>query len=190
MVCADRRLADHGTNPRFLRRSGQEFAEAVEKLMLSGPAFAVAADYRAPRLEGNCGWSCGQAIRLRFSSHMKGIGIIAVMALLNAGLSKAGDYTATNNMPEQIHKLMDSEGYAFDQKHFSIPKQNKNSLRNVQFIKRQRFIPFVLAKKAGWSLWNNSNFKYVGRDTDQINLFAPYSALPQIEYDITYSFDF
>jgi len=122
---------------------------------------------------------------------MKGIGIIAVMTLLNAGLSKAGDYTATNNMSEQIHNLMDSEGYAFDQKHFSIPNQNTNSLRNVQFIKEQRFIPFVLpAKKASWSLWNNSDFKYVGRDTDQINLFAPYSALPLIEYDVTYSFDF
>ena len=78
---------------------------------------------------------------------MKGIGIIAVMAMLNAGLSKAGDYTATNNMPEQIHNLMDSEGYAFDQKHFSIPKQNTNSLRNLQFIERQRFIPFLLPAK-------------------------------------------
>ena len=113
------------------------------------------------------------------------------MAMLNAGLSKAGDYTATNNMPEQIHNLMDSEGYAFDQKHFSIPKQNTNSLRNLQFIERQRFIPFELpAKKAAWSLWNNSNFKYVGRDTDQISVFAPYAALAQYEYDITYSFDF
>ena len=122
---------------------------------------------------------------------MKGIGIIAVMAMLNAGLSKAGDYTATNNMPEQIHNLMDSESYAFDQKHFSIPKQNTNSLRNLQFIERQRFIPFELpAKKAAWSLWNNSNFKYVGRDTDQISVFAPYAALAQYEYDITYLFDF
>jgi hypothetical protein len=86
---------------------------------------------------------------------------------------------------------MDSEGYNFDQKHSSIPKQNTNSLGNMHFIGRQRFIPFVLpAKKAGWSLWNNSDFKYVGRDTDQINLFATYSALPLIEYDITYSFDF
>ena len=113
------------------------------------------------------------------------------MALLNAGLSKAGDYSATNKMPEQIHNLMDSEGYVFDQKHLSPPKQNTNSLENVQFIKGQRFNPFILpAKKAGWNLWNNSNFKYVGRNTDQINLFAPYSALPLIEYDVTYSFDF
>jgi hypothetical protein len=122
---------------------------------------------------------------------MKGIRIIAVMALLNAGLLKAGDYTGTNNMPEQIHKLMDSEGYAFDQKHFSIPKQNKNLLKNVQFIEGQRFIPFVLAaKKAGWSLWNNSNFKYVGRGTDQISVFAPSAAISQYEYDITYAFNF
>lgn len=51
---------------------------------------------------------------------MKGIGIIVAMALLNAGLSKAGDYTATNNVPEKIHNLMDSEDYAFDQKHFIL----------------------------------------------------------------------
>jgi hypothetical protein len=123
--------------------------------------------------------------------HMKGIGIFVVMALLNAGISKAGNYTATNNMPEQIHNLMDSEGYTFDKKYFGFPKQNTNSLGNMHFIGRQQFIPFALpSKKAGWSLWNNSDFKYVGRDADQINLFAPYSALPLIEYDITYSFDF
>jgi hypothetical protein len=124
--------------------------------------------------------------------HMKGIGIFAVMALLNAGLSKAGNYTATNNMPEQIHNLMDSEGYTFDQKHFSNPKQNTNSLGNAHFIGRQQFIPFLLPakKKASWSLWNNSNFKYVGRDTDQISVFAPYAALAKYEYDITYSIDF
>jgi len=122
---------------------------------------------------------------------MRGIKIIAVMALLNAGLSKAGDYLATNNMPEQIHNLMDSEGYAYDQKHFSLPKQNTNSLRNLQFIERQQFIPFVLpTRNTAWSVWNNSNFKYVGRDTDQINVFAPYAAFAQFEYDITYSFDF
>jgi hypothetical protein len=159
--------------------------------MLSGPAFAVAADYRAPRLKRNCGWSCGQAIQLKFSSHMKGIRIIAVMALLNAGLSKAGDYTGTNNMPKQIHNLMDSEGYAFDQKHCSIPNQNTNSLRDLRLIEGRRFIPFILpAKKASWNLWNNSNFKSVGRNTDQISIFAPHATLAQYEYDITYSFGF
>lgn len=114
-----------------------------------------------------------------------------MMALLNAGLSKAGDYTGTNNMPAQIHHLMDSEGYAFDQKHFNIPNQNTNSLGDLQLIEGRRFIPFVLpAKKASWNLWNNSNFKSVGRNTDQISILAPYATLAQYEYDITYSFGF
>jgi hypothetical protein len=122
---------------------------------------------------------------------MKGVRIIVVMVLLNAGLSKAGNYSATNNMPEQFHNLMDSKGYAFDQNHFSLPKQNTNLLKNVQFIKGQAFNPFILpTKKAGWSLWNNSNFKYVGRNTDQISLFAPYATFSHYEYDITYSFGF
>jgi hypothetical protein len=128
---------------------------------------------------------------VKISSHMKGARIIAVMVLLNAGLSKAGDNSATNNMPEQVHNLMDSEGYAFDQKHLSLPKQNTNSFKNVQFIKGQRFNSFILpTKKAGWNLWNDSNFKYVGRNTDQISIFAPYAAFSHYEYDITYSFDF
>ena len=33
--------------------------------------FAVAADYRVPRLEGNCGWSCGQVQPSNFPCHMK-----------------------------------------------------------------------------------------------------------------------
>jgi hypothetical protein len=128
---------------------------------------------------------------VKISSQPKGVRIIAVMVLLNAGLSKAGDYSAINNIPEQVHNLMDSEGYAFDQKHLNLPEQNTNSLKNVQFIKGQRFNPFTLpAKKAGWSLWDNSNFKYVGRNTDQISVFAPYAAFSHYEYDITYSFDF
>jgi len=44
-----------------------------------------------------------------------------MMALLNAGPTKAGDYTGTNEMTAQIHNLMDSQGYAFNQKNFSIP---------------------------------------------------------------------
>ena len=122
---------------------------------------------------------------------MKGTRIIAVMALLNTGILKAGDYTGTNNMPEQIHDLMDAEGYAYVQKQISLPNQSTNSLRNWQFIEKQRFIPFVLpATKAGWSLWNNSSFKYAGRSTDKINVLAPYAVLTQFEYDIIYSFDF
>jgi hypothetical protein len=114
-----------------------------------------------------------------------------MLALLNPGPTKAGDYIGTNEMPAQIHNLMDSQGYAFDRKNFSLPEQNTNSLRNLPFPERQRFIPFSLpARKTGWSLWNNSNFKYVGRSTDQISVFAPYAALSLYEYDINYSFDF
>lgn len=114
-----------------------------------------------------------------------------MMTLLNAGPAEAGDYIGTNEVPAQIHDLMDSHGYAFDKNNFCVPTQNTNSLENMSFIERQQFIPFVSpVKKPGWSLWNNSNFKYVGRNTDQINVFAPYSTLARYEYDITYSFDF
>lgn len=113
------------------------------------------------------------------------------MALLNAGPTKAGDCIGTNEMPARIHHLMDSQGSAFNQKYFSLPRQNTNWLRNLQFIKRQRFIPFSSpVRKTAWSLWNNSSFKYVGRNYDKISVLAPYEALSLYEYDITYSFDF
>ena len=122
---------------------------------------------------------------------MKSFRIIAVIALLRAGLLKAEECTATNNLPPQIRERMDSAGYPFDQKHVCLPLPDRNSSRNVRFISRQRFPPFVLpAKKSGWSLWQNSNLIYVGRDTDQVDLLAPYSVLSQIEYDITYTFKF
>jgi hypothetical protein len=122
---------------------------------------------------------------------MKGIWIIAVIELLNTGLSKAGDYTGTNSMPEQIHNRMETEGYAIDQRNFSPPKQSTNLLGNLRFIENKQFIAFELpAKKADWSLWNNSNIKRVGRNTDQISVVSPYAALAQYEYEITYSFDF
>jgi hypothetical protein len=153
-LCADRRLADHGSKPSLFRRSRQGIAETVEKLRLKGSLFAM-------------------------------------MALLKTGPAKAGDCTGTNEMPAQIPYLMDSQGYAFNQKSFSLPKQNTNSLRNLQFIGRQWFISFSLpARKTSWSLWNNSNFKYVGRNTDQISVLAPYAAFSRYECDITYSFDF
>lgn len=122
---------------------------------------------------------------------MKGIRIIAVMALLNAVLSKAGDYAGTNNMPEQIHNLMESEGYAFDKNNNGLQMQNTNSLGYFHLIKRQHYIPFNLpAKKVEWSLWTNSKFKRVGRMDDQINLLSPFAALAQYEYDISYSWVF
>ena len=114
-----------------------------------------------------------------------------MMALLNTGPTKARDYTVTNEMPVQFHNLMDSQGYAFNQREFSLPEQNTNSLRNFQFIERQRFNPFSLpARKTGWSLWHNSSLKYVGRNYDQISVLSPYAALSLFEYDITYSFQF
>jgi hypothetical protein len=113
------------------------------------------------------------------------------MALLTAGLAKARDNTGINNLPEQFRNRMDVEGYTFDQKNFGFPKQNTNSLRQLPFVERRRFIPFVLpVKKSGWSLWNNSSFKYVGNKTDQISLLSSSAALSHYEYDITYSFEF
>ena len=113
------------------------------------------------------------------------------IALLNADLSKGGDYTETNNMPEQIRNLMTSAGYVIHQKYSSLPTRNTNSLRTLQFTGKQRFIHLeFLTKKTGWSLWNNSHFKYVGRNTDQIDLSSPYAVLARYEYYITYSFDF
>ena len=117
--------------------------------------------------------------------------MIAVMAFLHTGLAKAGDSIGTNNMPEQIRNLMDSEGYAFDRKTFVVPDQYTNSLRNLHFITRGPFALLVVpVKKAGWSLWKNSSFKRVGSEYDQISILAPASALSQYEYDISYSFDF
>jgi len=121
---------------------------------------------------------------------VKGIRIIAMLALLNAALSKAGDYTGTNNMPEQIHNLMKTEVYGFDQNYFGLKMQNTNPIGNFQFNERQQFIPFVVPpKKAHWSVWTNSKFKYVGRNTDQIS-FSPSAAIAQYEYAISYSWDF
>ncbi len=111
--------------------------------------------------------------------------------MLNAGSVGAGDPAGTNEMPVQIHYLMDSQGYAMDPTPLSFPKPNTNSLRNLQFIVRQRYIPFAFPiKKPGWSLLNNSKFKYVGRNNDQTSVLSPYAALSLYEYDISYSFDF
>jgi len=49
-------MADFGPTSNLLGRSGQDIAETVEKLRLNILLFAAAADYRVPRLEGNCGW--------------------------------------------------------------------------------------------------------------------------------------
>ena len=122
---------------------------------------------------------------------MNGVKITIVLALLSAGLAKAGDDTGTNQMPDQVPNLMKSEDYALDYKNFRLRNQNTNSLRNIQFIERRRFIPLVLpVKKAGWSLWNNSSFKHAGIKNDQTSQNAPFSAIAHVEYDIMYSITF
>lgn len=113
-----------------------------------------------------------------------------MLALLNAGLSMAGDYTETNQMPEQIHALMETEGYAIDQQTLSVTPQNTNSLRNLKVVENGQFMLLELpAKKAGWSLWNNSSIKHLARNADTINGPGP-TPLSQFEYDVTYSFHF
>ena len=113
-----------------------------------------------------------------------------MLALLNAGQSMAGDYTATNQMPEMIHNLMAAEGDGIDQTHFSLRPQNPNSLRNLKPVKYPQFIRLELpAKKAGWSLWNNSSIKHVDRNADAINRYGPMS-ISLYELDINYSIHF
>ena len=113
-----------------------------------------------------------------------------MLALLNAGQSMAGDYTATNQMPELIRSLMDTEGDGIDHAHFSIRPRNTNSLRNLKPVKYPQFIPLGLpAKKAGWSLWNNSSIKHVDRNADAINRYGPMS-ISLYELDINYTFRF
>ena len=128
---------------------------------------------------------------VNFSSLTKIIMIIVVLALLDAGLSNAGDYTGTNHSTEQVRNLMNSENYVFYHKCFDHRNLNTNSLRNLQFIERRQFIQFVLPlKKEGWSLWNNSSFKYARSNTDPTSGIAPFEAFAHVEYDISYSFYF
>jgi hypothetical protein len=120
---------------------------------------------------------------------MKHIWIVAVPALMIAGLSKASDVTETNATPAHFHNLMKTQGYAIKQSAFSLPTQNTNSQRNISLTERTRFTPEIISKKkAGWNLWKNSSIRHVGRTDGQINLFSP--SLAQYEYDITFSFDF
>jgi hypothetical protein len=116
--------------------------------------------------------------------------LLAMLALLNAGQSMAGDYTATNQMPEMIHNLMAAEGDGIDQTHFSLRPQNPNSLRNLKPVKYPQFIPLKLpTKNAGWTLWNNSSIKHVDRNADTINRSGP-TSISAYELDINYSFHF
>ena len=116
--------------------------------------------------------------------------LLAMLALLIAGLSTAGDHPATNQMPEPIHDLMETEGYPFAQKNLSLPPPNTNSLRTLKPVKEAQSIPLELpAKKAGWNLWDNSSIKQVNKNANSIN-GSGLTSLTQYEYDITYSFQF
>jgi len=122
---------------------------------------------------------------------MKGLRIIVVLGLLNAGMAIAGDDGGTNSVPDHVRNLLDSAGYSVAQETVSLPSQDTHSLRNLHFIMRGPFMPLVVpAKKAGWNLWDNSSFKSVGREGSQISVLAPGAVIAQYEYDITYSFVF
>jgi hypothetical protein len=120
---------------------------------------------------------------------MKYIWIVAVPALLSAGLTKASDVTETNGMPVHFRNLMDVQGYAIKQSAFNLPKHDTNSPRNTQWVERTRFVPFEIPKKKeGWKLWNNSSIRHVGPTDAEGNLFS--RSLARYEYDITYTFEF
>lgn len=114
-----------------------------------------------------------------------------MLALLCVGLARVGVGGTTNNVSAQVRNQMASTGYTVAQKTISLPRQNTHSLRNLHFVGQGPFLPLVVpAKRTGWSLWNNSSFKSVGRNSDQPSLLAPYSVLTQYEYEITYTFEF
>ena len=117
--------------------------------------------------------------------------IIAALALFNAGLAEAGDDGGSIHGVAQVRNWLDSAGYSVAQKTVSLPRQDLHSLRNLHFTMRGPFGPLMVpVKKTGWSLWNNSSFKSVGREGDPINVLDPYAVLARYEYDITYSFAF
>jgi hypothetical protein len=123
--------------------------------------------------------------------NLKGVEIIVMLAVLTARLSNAEDDAATNHLPEQAPNLTASEAYAFYHRSLGFQSQNTNSLRNLPIIARRPFILSVLPiKQAGWSLWNNSSFKYAGNNNDSLSGLAPFAAFAHVEYDISYSFYF
>lgn len=114
---------------------------------------------------------------------------VLVLLILSAGLLPAGDVVETNAMPAQIQNLMETQGYAMKPPAFNASLQNTNSQRNIPLAEGTRFNPLELPKpKAGWSPWDNTNIRHVGRTDASMNPFSPPFA--QYEYDITYSFSF
>ncbi|HEY5346067.1 MAG TPA: hypothetical protein VIK62_06960 [Verrucomicrobiae bacterium] len=122
--------------------------------------------------------------------------MIVLLILLNAGLVKAADFAATNQMPSPVRVLMEQAGYVMVQTNSDIPAPDTNSLRYLPPIKKSRLRPLERpVQKNGWNFWDNTGVKYIHRNHDPMNLLAPaqptpYSTLTQLEYDITYSFDF
>ncbi len=113
-----------------------------------------------------------------------------MLGLLNAGPAIAGDYTATNQMPELIHNLLDAEGDRINESCSGIRPQYTNSLRNLKPVKYPPFSPLELpTPKAGWSLWKNSSIKRLDRNAGAIKESNPIS-LSQYEININYSFHF
>ena len=131
-----------------------------------------------------------------YRSDVKSNRIISLLALVSASRLVAGDYTDTNQMPAPIHALMETAGFALGRTNLDLPPAGTNSLRQLPVIEKAQLIRLeVPATKTGWSLWNHSNVKYVGKNIDPINVFAPtsfslYTALSQFEYDVSYTFEF
>ena len=122
---------------------------------------------------------------------MNGTKTTALVACLTAGLAHAGDLTGTNCMPERIQHLMADAGYPLEPNRVLRPAQSTNSPGSWHFLAWGPFKPLVVpVTRPGWSLWNNSHFKYVGSNYDQFSLLAPSAALARYEYDISYSFYF
>jgi hypothetical protein len=122
---------------------------------------------------------------------LKGLSIIALLALLDAGPVHAETDTATNCVSTQVRNLLDTTGYTQSQIIRRFAGQNTNSAASFHYFPRGPFAPLVVsAKKTGWNLWDNTSFKSVGREGNQISVLAPSALLAQYEYDITYSFEF
>ena len=122
---------------------------------------------------------------------LKGLSIIALLALLDAGPVHAAADGATNCGSAQVRNLLDTAGYTQAQIIRRFAGQNTNSAASFHYFPRGPFAPLVVsAKKTGWNLWDNTSFKSVGREGNQISVLAPSALLAQYEYDITYSFEF
>lgn len=127
---------------------------------------------------------------------MKLLQSILTLLVLNVGLAVADDFTETNQMPSLLHTLMETAGHVQVQSNLLLAPPDPNSLRNLLPIKKSELVPLARpVRKPRWSFWNNTDVKYVHRNNDPMNAFAPaqftpYSALAQFEYNINYSFNF